>query len=488
MAYNKDFPADDSYLADFPANEREQIRAIVEDKIVNAGKLNGLNSSNDTGQVPVSNGTVNTNLNADMLDGHHEDYFSKDGHVHNNASTSTAGFMSSADKTKLDGVATGAEVNQNAFGNVSVGSTTLQADNKQDTLYIAAGNNISIAADETNDKITIGLTGTVPEANGGTGQTNLGNVTVGYARALNSWEYRPTTANNTFADARVRYYLASSAMSTAKPPYDGAILHLPGDNCSRDMQLFISNKDATVSVRAQNGSADWSESTGWKKLAFEADVPKNNGTGATGTWPISVNGNAATATKLATQRTISVSGTGLSAAAKAFDGTGNITIPVTLADALLAIAGLTPSAGKLPVFTGANTASLATITDFAKTLLGKASADDVRSAIGAVNASGAGVVAGNVSNANAWWVKLGGTIPLIIQGGYKYVDKRTDVYVPFPIAYSTVLSIVGTPVVNAENGSGKGLENIKTYNTTSFVYYSGYDINYKNLLWLSVGI
>lgn len=102
--------------------------------------------------------------------------------------------------------------------------------------------------------------------------------------------------------------------------------------------------------------------------------------------------------------------------------------------------------------------------------------------------SQAGVVAGNVSNANAWWVKLGGTIPLIIQGGYKYVGIRTDVYVPFPIAYSTVLSIVGTPVVNAENSSGRGLENIKTYNTTSFIYFSGYDINYKNLLWLSVGI
>lgn len=173
MAYNKDFPADDSYLADFPANEREQIRAIVEDKIVNAGKLNGLNSSNATGQVPISNGTVNTNLNSDMLDGHHSDYFSKDGHIHSNASTSTAGFMSAADKTKLDGVATGAEVNQNAFGNVAVGTSTLQADNKQDTLYIAAGNNISIAADAANDKLTIGLIGTVPAANGGTGNSSV---------------------------------------------------------------------------------------------------------------------------------------------------------------------------------------------------------------------------------------------------------------------------------------------------------------------------
>lgn len=441
MAYNKDFPADDSYLADFPANEREQIRTIVEDKIVNAGKLNGLNSSNATGQVPVSNGTVNTNLNADMLDGHHADYFSAIGHRHNNASTSSDGFMSAADKTKLDGVATGAEVNQNAFGNVAVGTSTLQADNKQDTLYIAAGNNISIAADAANDKLTIGLAGTVPVANGGTGKSNLGDVNVGGAGALNSWDYRPTTANNTFADAKVRYYLATTSMTTAKPPSDSVILHLPWDNGLRDTQLSISSEDGRVSVRAQNGSADWSNSTGWKALAFDNEVPKNNGTGASGTWPISVNGTAAKATQLATARTIGLSGTGLSATAKAFDGTGNITIPVTLADALLALAGVTPSAGKLPVFTGSNTASLASITDFMKTLLGKASADDVRSAIGAVDASGAGVVAGDVSNANAWWVKLGGVIPLIIQGGYNEVRST----VTFPISFSNAaLGVMAT--------------------------------------------
>lgn len=183
MAYNKDFPADDSYLADFPSGEREQIRAIVEDKIVNAGKLQGLAPSNASGQVPVSNGTVCNNLNADKLDGYDASHFSDDGHIHNNASTSTAGFMSSADKTKLDGVATGAEVNQNAFGNVAVGTSTLQADNKQDTLYIAAGSNVSIAADETNDKITIGLTGIIPVANGGTGASSLANITVGNATA-----------------------------------------------------------------------------------------------------------------------------------------------------------------------------------------------------------------------------------------------------------------------------------------------------------------
>ena len=100
----------------------------------------------------------------------------------------------------------------------------------------------------------------------------------------------------------------------------------------------------------------------------------------------------------------------------------------------------------------------------------------------------AGVVTGDVSNPNSWWVKLGGTIPIIIQGGYNYVGIRSNVGISFPVAYSTVLSIVGIPVVNNANNSGRGLENIKTYNTTSFVYYSGFDIDGKNLLWLSVGI
>ena len=475
MAYDKDFPADDSYLADFPSGEREQIRAIVEDKIVNAGKLQGLSPSNASGQVPVSNGTVNTNLNADKLDGYDASHFSADGHVHSNASTSTAGFMSAADKTKLDGVATGAEVNQNAFGNVAVGTSTLQADNKQDTLYIAAGSNISITADAANDKLTIGLTGTVPVANGGTGQSNLGNVIVGGAGALTSWKYRPTTANNTFADTKVRYYLATSAMSTAKPPHDGAILHLPWDNGARDMQLSISaDKDATVSVRAQNGSADWSKSTGWRTLAFADAVPKNNGTGASGTWPISVNGNADTATKLATARKFSLSGTGLSATAQSFDGTGDITIPITLANALLALANLTPAANKFPVYSGANTAALATITDFAKTLLSKGSADDVRSAIGAVNASGAGVVAGDVSNANAWWVKLGGTIPLIIQGGYKY----TQGWAAYPIAFPSVCLYA-----NSVAYSGDWDYHDSMRNTTGLtIYGDGY-----NKLFIAVG-
>lgn len=65
------------------------------------------------------------------------------------------------EKNKLSGIAAGAEVNQKAFSNITVGSTTIAADSKTDTLTIAAGDNITLTPDATNDKITIAATDTV---------------------------------------------------------------------------------------------------------------------------------------------------------------------------------------------------------------------------------------------------------------------------------------------------------------------------------------
>lgn len=73
------------------------------------------------------------------------------------ATTSNEGLMTTTQVTKLDGIATGAEVNQNAFAKVKVGSVTIEADAKQDTLNIAdnAGRGIYVEGDATNDKVTI---------------------------------------------------------------------------------------------------------------------------------------------------------------------------------------------------------------------------------------------------------------------------------------------------------------------------------------------
>ena len=69
-----------------------------------------------TGNVPTNagSGTLNTDLNADFLDGYHASAFAPAEHVgatgsaHGVVTTSVDGFMTAADKTKLNGIAAGA--------------------------------------------------------------------------------------------------------------------------------------------------------------------------------------------------------------------------------------------------------------------------------------------------------------------------------------------------------------------------------------------
>ena len=147
-------------------------------------------------------------------------------------------------------------------------------------------------------------------------------------------------------------------------------------------------------------------------------------------------GNAASATKLKTARRINVIGDCLTGKAASFDGSDNADIEVTLTTALKALGGLSPSVDKLPYFTGANAASLASLSEFMRGVLGKATAAEVRTAIGAINEPGVGVIAGDVSNANAWWVKLSGMIPLIIQGVTGSIVADTDATYTLPVSYS----------------------------------------------------
>lgn len=60
-----------------------------------------------------------------------------------------------AEKTKLNGIASGAEVNQNAFSTVKVGNTSIASGSKTATLTLAAGSNITLTPDATGKKVTI---------------------------------------------------------------------------------------------------------------------------------------------------------------------------------------------------------------------------------------------------------------------------------------------------------------------------------------------
>ena len=81
------------------------------------------------------------------------------------ATASAHGLMSAGDKDKLNKIAAGAEVNQNAFSTVKVGNTSIASGSKTATLTLAAGSNITLTPDATGKKVTITAKDTTyPEA------------------------------------------------------------------------------------------------------------------------------------------------------------------------------------------------------------------------------------------------------------------------------------------------------------------------------------
>ena len=73
--------------------------------------------------------------------------------------TLTTNDFTNADKTKLDGIQSGAEANQDAFSTVMVGETEIAAGTATDALSIAGGANVQVTADPTTKTVTIGAPG-----------------------------------------------------------------------------------------------------------------------------------------------------------------------------------------------------------------------------------------------------------------------------------------------------------------------------------------
>ena len=96
--------------------------------------------------------------------------------------------------------------------------------------------------------------------------------------------------------------------------------------------------------------------------------------------------------------------------------------------------------------------------------------------------SAAGVVAGDVSNADAWWVKLGGAVPLIIQGGNSSITGG----VVYPISFSSF----GLPfaITNGEVPSANIIIHAGSNNVSGFGWGSSVGNSSTSILWTSIGI
>jgi len=241
------------------------------------GQADKTTAIGDVGVYQLNNGVV-TELLYQPIAG-----YAAASHVHDVATESSDGFMSSSDKTKLDGIATGAEVNQDAFSNVLVGDTTIAADAETATVELEAGTNIVLTADATNKKVTIAVSGQVANA----AAADTATVCTGNA----------ATATQ-LATART---LSFTGDATGSLTFDGS--------SDESAELTLSSSGVTAGT--------------YQSVTVDAKGRVTDGTNPT-SLDIDITGNAATATKLATARTIAL--TGAVTGSGTFDGSGDLSI------------------------------------------------------------------------------------------------------------------------------------------------------------------
>lgn len=121
---------------------------------------------------------------------------------------------------------------------------------------------------------------------------------------------RQTSGNIDFTNSayvnKVTYILATSTMTTGKPPTDGHILSFGWDTSAGwGAQMSLGNSSGNhLYIRGAASKDNKTTYEDWKTILDSSNyniyTPTKTGGGASGTWGISITGNAATATKLGT--------------------------------------------------------------------------------------------------------------------------------------------------------------------------------------------
>ena len=286
---------------------------------------------------------------------------SSSSHTHNYASKVT---LAGTDYSCVSNVITITKANlQTAIGSTGLGLMTEKERSKLDSIKVSSGGTIdfsgvtasgALAATVGDDK-TVAITHNVSGVKAGTYKSvtvdTYGHVTAGtnpttlsgygitdalssstkYALSdsvggnalkanllANLYSNRPTNANIAITGSgALATFKATKLMTTNKPKSDGHILHFYWDNTGGyDSQLAVTiGENPELQMRGQQAST-WGE---WQTVLSSNNYTdytvKKDGTGASGTWGISITGNAATATKA----------TSADSATKATqDGNGNV--------------------------------------------------------------------------------------------------------------------------------------------------------------------
>lgn len=107
------------------------------------------------------------------------------------------------------------------------------------------------------------------------------------ANSLNEISDRPASANVTYNDGKIRYFLATSSMKEGKPSGgDGPVMHLSGDIPSWESQITVNNPSGHIQTRTQDNGTWGSWKTVLDSKNYNNFAPTKTGAGASGTWDI----------------------------------------------------------------------------------------------------------------------------------------------------------------------------------------------------------
>lgn len=253
-------------------------------------------------------------------------------HTHNYAGSSSAGGSANS-AVKLDTATAGSSTQPVYFtGGKPVACTytlskSVPADAKFTDTNTWRGIQNNVTSDSTSDSLSAAQGKYLKGLIDGKAASNHGHNIIGLPRVTK--DANTTAQNNTFKVEEfsngTNYNLPSNHWYHI---YTGQ-----GDDANYATQLALGMTTTNIAYRVRNGSATtWG---GWNTIIHSGNYTSytvtKTGSGASGTWGINVSGsstsctgNAATATKLQTARTISL--TGSVTGSGTFDGSGNLSI------------------------------------------------------------------------------------------------------------------------------------------------------------------
>lgn len=252
--------------------------------------------------------------------------------TYNAATTTTAGLMSAADKSKLDGIAQNANnyVHPTTSGNKHIPSGGSAGQilrwSADGTAVWGADNNTTYSKFKGASASAAGGDGLVPAPAAGD-QTK-------FLKADGTWGV-PT--NTTYSDMKGASASAAGASGLVPAPAAGNQgKFLRGDGTWQtptDTNNAVTNTLATTTKAYITGTTNASTNTGGQVFDTGVYLDTTAGMLTATTFKGSLSGNSSSATKLATARNISITG-GATATAVSFNGTGDAALNVTNLDAM----------------------------------------------------------------------------------------------------------------------------------------------------------